>query len=78
MRHSAPLATSDLTRTDDDMKTRLAKASLIAAAILVNLVIAADQASAGLKTGICSDGEGGAIECCRPCFFFCECDVIVE
>ena len=60
------------------MRTRLAKALVITAAILVNLVIVADQASAGFKNGLCSDGEGGAVDCCKPCVFFCECDVIVE
>lgn len=60
------------------MRTRLAKALVIAGAILVNLVIVADQASAGFKNGTCSDGEGGQTGCCVPCIFFCECDVIVE
>ena len=60
------------------MRTRLAKALVISGAILVNLVIAADHASAGFKNGLCSDGEGGAVACCTYCVFFCECTVIVE
>jgi hypothetical protein len=60
------------------MKTRLAKALVISGAILVNLVIAADHASAGFKNGLCSDGEGGEVDCCTVCYFFCSCDVIVE
>jgi hypothetical protein len=60
------------------MKTRLAKASIIAAAILVNLGIAASQASAGLKNNICYDGEDEPRECCTPCILFCSCDVVVE
>lgn len=59
------------------MSSKLAKGFLITVAVLANLAIAANQARAGYKNGLCTDGEGDTVACCRPCLFFCECTVVV-
>lgn len=60
------------------MKSRLMKALVITGAVLANLAFVAGNASAGFKDSMCSDGEGGAVRCCVPCYFFCECTIIHE
>lgn len=60
------------------MKLRFAKAFLIAGAVIANLALVATRAQAGEKDGWCSDGQGGSELCCKPCWIFCECSVVVE
>lgn len=44
----------------------------VIAFVLVNSAVAAPVA-ADLDNDWCSDGNGGAYECCTHCFFFCNC-----
>ena len=40
--------------------------------VLVNAAMAT-PAAAGLDNDFCQDGDGGIVQCCTGCLFFCNC-----